>query len=640
MDEPAEQQPDPDGGRRQRVALGMALAIASASLAWMVLLQFVLPPPGNAPRTALLIGRFHPLVVHLPIGLLLLLSLSEVLGFRRRVPPLGQATVATLWLTALGAVGAYSVGLLLSMEGGYDVSLVRLHQRLAAAVVVGSFTTLIAWLHTARSLERGRARWVYRVALGATTLTLGAGAHFGGSLTHGSTFLTEYLPGKPGGNSSGHMTMSSNSSGSKDASKRNVFDAVIAPILAQKCTGCHGAEKSKNRLRLDSLAAIEKGGKGGPVVVPGNAAKSPLALRPALPIEDERHMPPEGKPQLTANELAVVRLWIDAGALPALALEDAPIPASLLPWVNERVGGVVTAASRAASPAASASQAADDTPAPERSSADPGAPPPQSAALKPASGGAELAWDVIVGPVLAARCVRCHGPAKSKSGLRLDSYDGVLRGGADGPAITPDRPGRSPLLRRIRLPLTDDDHMPPSDEIQPSRAELDILLWWIQKGATRQLRVDAGGLSTTAITNARKALARAPRVAAETSPPSMSAGVAPSNVDGSATDDAGSPPIRHAEAPSVVGSAAPERPAVAPASSAVRPQPAAARPAAAATRPPTGCGGCRAQGNDFEPGRALLLASVLAALASRRVRRAPWTRARPRHRHRPTDTDP
>lgn len=143
-------------------------------------------------------------------------------------------------------------------------------------------------------------------------------------------------------------------------------------------------------------------------------------------------MPPEGKPQLSANELAVLRLWIDAGALPALALEDAPIPSSLLPWVNERLSSLDTGGRRAAPPAASSSQVAADTPAPARSNADPGAAGAQSAALKRAGRG-------------SARIAPRGWARQSRPTLAL------VR--------------QSPLLRRIRLPLSDDDHMPPSDEV-------------------------------------------------------------------------------------------------------------------------------------------------------------------------------
>jgi hypothetical protein len=55
-----------------------------------------------------------------------------------------------------------------------------------------------------------------------------------------------------------------------------VYDDLVAPLLAARCTSCHGAKKQKGKLRLDTLAGLEKGGKAGPAVVPKQPARSPL----------------------------------------------------------------------------------------------------------------------------------------------------------------------------------------------------------------------------------------------------------------------------------------------------------------------------------------------------------------------------
>ncbi len=78
-----------------------------------------------------------------------------------------------------------------------------------------------------------------------------------------------------------------------------VFSAAVLPVFENSCVSCHGPEKSKGDLRVDSFAALSKGGENGPVVVPGKPADSKLMKRLLLPLEDEEHMPPEGKPQLT-----------------------------------------------------------------------------------------------------------------------------------------------------------------------------------------------------------------------------------------------------------------------------------------------------------------------------------------------------
>ncbi len=73
------------------------------------------------------------------------------------------------------------------------------------------------------------------------------------------------------------------------------FEKDIRPILAERCFSCHGEEKQKGGLRLDSRAAMLQGGEVGVVVVPGDVAKSPLAQ--AIAYTGETKMPPDGKPR-------------------------------------------------------------------------------------------------------------------------------------------------------------------------------------------------------------------------------------------------------------------------------------------------------------------------------------------------------
>jgi hypothetical protein len=93
-----------------------------------------------------------------------------------------------------------------------------------------------------------------------------------------------------------------------------VYTGIVKPIMANTCVSCHGEKKQKKRLRLDSLAAIMKGGKDGAVVVPGNADKSDLIDRITLDLKDDDHMPPQGKPQLTDKQILILQWWVKAGA--------------------------------------------------------------------------------------------------------------------------------------------------------------------------------------------------------------------------------------------------------------------------------------------------------------------------------------
>ncbi len=92
------------------------------------------------------------------------------------------------------------------------------------------------------------------------------------------------------------------------------FDKDIKPIFEKSCIKCHGPEKKKGDLRVDSLEATLKGGENGPNVVKGNSAKSTLVHSIARLTEDEA-MPPEGKGEpLTKEQIGLVRAWIDQGA--------------------------------------------------------------------------------------------------------------------------------------------------------------------------------------------------------------------------------------------------------------------------------------------------------------------------------------
>jgi mono/diheme cytochrome c family protein len=86
----------------------------------------------------------------------------------------------------------------------------------------------------------------------------------------------------------------------------------VKPILAKHCYACHGADKQRSGLRLDTAAAALKGGNAGPAVVPGKSQVSRIvqAVRGA---DDVVAMPPKGT-KLTAEEIAVLAAWIDQGA--------------------------------------------------------------------------------------------------------------------------------------------------------------------------------------------------------------------------------------------------------------------------------------------------------------------------------------
>lgn len=89
----------------------------------------------------------------------------------------------------------------------------------------------------------------------------------------------------------------------------------------------------------------------------------------------------------------------------------------------------------------------------------------------------------VVQPVLQAKCYSCHGSKKQKGGLRVDDPALLLKGGKSGEAILPGRAAESELIKRLLLPLEDDDHMPPKSKPQLKESEIALIHWWIDQGA-------------------------------------------------------------------------------------------------------------------------------------------------------------
>ena len=92
------------------------------------------------------------------------------------------------------------------------------------------------------------------------------------------------------------------------------YAADIKPIFEKSCFKCHGAEKQKGKLRLDSLEAALKGGEDGKILEAGKSADS-LVVQAVARLDDDSAMPPDGKGDpLTKDQIGLIRAWIDQGA--------------------------------------------------------------------------------------------------------------------------------------------------------------------------------------------------------------------------------------------------------------------------------------------------------------------------------------
>lgn len=114
------------------------------------------------------------------------------------------------------------------------------------------------------------------------------------------------------------------------AAKAVIYKDVVASIMSAKCTACHGVEKKKGKLQLHDYASILKGGSdGATTVIAKNTKDSLLLVRANLPKDDDEHMPPSDEPQLTKEEIAVLKWWIETGASETATVASLKAPADV-----------------------------------------------------------------------------------------------------------------------------------------------------------------------------------------------------------------------------------------------------------------------------------------------------------------------
>jgi mono/diheme cytochrome c family protein len=176
---------------------------------------------------------------------------------------------------------------------------------------------------------------VQGVVLASAVALLVPAAHFGATLTHGEGFLMEHAPGFLRG-----LLDPSPASAAARVPPESlvVYDALVAPALQAHCVTCHGPAKAEGGLRLDSHAALTKGGDHGAVVAAGRAEGSEIVQRIYLPPSHEDVMPPRGHRPMTPADAQLLAWWIDQGARGDLTLGEAEISKTVAPVIEAMVG--------------------------------------------------------------------------------------------------------------------------------------------------------------------------------------------------------------------------------------------------------------------------------------------------------------
>jgi hypothetical protein len=233
-------------------------------------------------------------------------------------------------------VVAALAGFLLYHGSGNDYAGNELAERHLWAGMAFAVAAIATWLARLWADAMGANPVWYRLMLCATFGIMTFAGHDGASMTHGRDYLTQYAPTWL----RGMLGDEKKSSVPEVVAPVDpvVYTEIIAPILERRCVSCHNAEKSKGYYRMDTYELLVKGGLEGAGLKPGNAAESHIVKLIELPIDDDMHMPPDGKPQVTAAELRVLRWWIDQGADPAKKLSESNATADISAALKEIAG--------------------------------------------------------------------------------------------------------------------------------------------------------------------------------------------------------------------------------------------------------------------------------------------------------------
>ena len=269
------------------------------------------------------LGPFHAVVLHLPIGFLMMGALLELYSLRRPSEDLKRIVRLVILVGGISGAVAAGFGIAQASGGGYDSKTVELHRWFGLSVPAAAFLTLAVQHWAYRKAAAGLV-FGYRACLLGTVSLLMIAGHFGGNLTHGAGYLVENAPtfikdllGSPPP-AAAHQAVA------QDAPQRLYVDKV-EPIFKAKCYACHGPEKQKGGFRLDDPVRARQGGESGePGVKPGDVIGSHLAKLILLPPDHDDVMPPSSKGQLTPDELMSILQWIRTGAVVPSAKATSP----------------------------------------------------------------------------------------------------------------------------------------------------------------------------------------------------------------------------------------------------------------------------------------------------------------------------
>lgn len=288
---------------------------------------FLIEPSGRSGNLFRFFGRMHPAMIHFPIVFVIVAFLGTLVNRFTKSDTWNATVHVSLFLASWAGLKAVLAGSWLSQTGGYPDDLITLHKWFGVGIVWWSAFLLVIGTAQKGFLQTG----VLRVGAWLVVLVgLVVGGDLGGQLTHGRGFVTQYAPAMV------RMVMEhpdpmKTRFDLSSPETTTIFDGMILPILAEKCSSCHGESRGKGRLRLHSAEAIGSHEGDEPLLVAGKPEESLLIKRISLPEGHEDQMPPmfNAKP-ISHADVEILKWWVASGASFDQVIADANIPAPML----------------------------------------------------------------------------------------------------------------------------------------------------------------------------------------------------------------------------------------------------------------------------------------------------------------------
>jgi uncharacterized membrane protein len=284
---------------------------------------------------ALFFGRFHPLVVHLPIGFLLLAGILFTLSYFKNFSFLLRALPIILFLGAVSSVAAAVLGWLLSAEGGYQESTLAWHQWMGISVAVIAIASWL-WVSSITLKKIRRKDNLPRLSpetvkqhvisnkknvgllMALLFVLISITGHLGGNLTHGDQYLITHAPSFIQSLFTRENNATEQLSFPADPDSILLFGHILEPALNKKCASCHNESKMKGGLLLTTREGLLKGGENGEVLENGSPQNSE----------------PKGAP-LSYVEIALLNYWISSGMSFELTITDESMPEEIQALIEQ-----------------------------------------------------------------------------------------------------------------------------------------------------------------------------------------------------------------------------------------------------------------------------------------------------------------